>query len=41
MRLLKLDQKLAEDEQRISDTVKEIEGVQKTAPHLKRQDMLT
>ena len=29
-RLLKLDTKLAEDEKRISDTVKEIEGVQKT-----------
>ncbi|CAE7226346.1 unnamed protein product [Symbiodinium natans] len=29
--LLKLDVKLAEDEQRIADTVKELEGVQKTA----------
>lgn len=29
--LLKLDQKLADDEQRIADTVKELEGVQKTA----------
>ena len=39
-RLLKLDVKLAEDEQRIADTVKELEGVQKTAPHLKFQKHL-
>lgn len=30
LRLLKLDQKLAEDEQKIVTTVKEIETVQKT-----------
>lgn len=34
LRLLKLDQKLADDEKKIVSTVKEIEAVQKTASWL-------